>query len=104
MRRRDCIALLLGTAALGGCGTYWQIVGEPSETNVPDEVTVRPDQEAVGVCYNGNNTTRENLNAAARDLCKEPGSTVQFRTEDLHFNDCPLLKKRRAVFVCTDPK
>jgi hypothetical protein len=94
----------LGTAALGGCGTYWQIVGEPTETNVPAEVSVRPDQEAVGVCYNGNNTTREDLVAAARGLCKEPGSNVQFRTEDLHFNECPLLKKRRAIFVCTDPK
>lgn len=104
MLRRDCIALLLGTAALGGCGTFWQFVGEPSKTGVPKEVSVRPDQQAVGVCYNGNNTTRESLAAAARDLCKEPGSTVEFRTEDLHFNNCPLLKKRRAVFVCTDPK
>ena len=89
---------------MGGCGTFWQVVGDPSETNVPGEVTVRPDQEAVAVCYNGNNTTREALAATARDLCKEPGSTVRFRTEDLHFNECPLLKKRRAVFVCTDPR
>lgn len=94
----------MGTAALGGCGTFWQVVGEPSETNKPAEVTVLPDQEAVAVCYNGNNTTREELSTAARNLCKEPGSSVQFRIEDLHFNDCPLLKKRRAVFICTDPK
>lgn len=104
MRRRDCIALLLGTAALGGCGTFWQVVGEPSKTDTPAEVSVRPDQQAVAVCYNGNNTTREELSTAARNLCKEPGSSVRFQTEDLHFNDCPLLKKRRAVFVCTDPK
>jgi hypothetical protein len=46
----------------------------------------------------------ETLTAAALEQCSEPGSTVEYLTGDLHINECPLLKKRRAVFICREPR
>ena len=102
--RRLFFVLMLGVLLVpAACGTVSRFAGEPRETSLPANLPNEVGARSVAVCYNGNSTTREALDAAARELCKEPDSTVQFLREDLNLNDCPLIKKRRAVFVCTPP-
>jgi hypothetical protein len=80
------------------------IAGEPSMTTLPEDMSDEMRDRAVAVCYAASASTREDLEAAAKENCPEPGSSVAFRSEDLVFNDCPMVKKRRAVFLCTAPK
>ncbi|MCG8543416.1 MAG: hypothetical protein MJE12_04330 [Alphaproteobacteria bacterium] len=102
--RRLSLVMILGTLlATAACGTVGRFAGDPRRTSLPQNLSKDLKPHAVAVCYNGNSTTREALDAAARELCKEPDSTVQFLREDLNLNDCPLVKKRRAVFICTPP-
>lgn len=90
---------------LSGCDTASQFSGDPSETTRPRHLPANaPAGEKVAVCYSASASTRETVIKAAAELCKEPGSTVDIVTEDFYLNDCPLLKKRRAVFVCRYPK
>lgn len=101
------VAVVLGFAALllAGCDTVSQYGGEPSKTTLPPHLPkTAPPGEKVAVCYSASASTREAVMNAAAELCKEPGSTVDFVTEDYYLNDCPLLKKRRAVFVCHYPQ
>ncbi len=98
---------VLGLAAflLAGCDTVSKYSGEPSETTLPAHLpSTAPPGEKVAVCYSSTASTRESVAKAAIELCKEPGSTVEIVTEDFYLNECPLLKKRRAVFVCYWPK
>lgn len=98
---------VLGLAAflLTGCDTVSKYGGDPSETTLPLHLpSTAPPGEKVAVCYSSTASTRETVAKAAADLCQEPGSTVGFVTEDYYLNDCPLLKKRRATFVCYWPK
>jgi hypothetical protein len=101
-------ALVLGLAvvlSLSGCDTASRYSGEPSPTSLPQHLPAgAPRGEKVAVCYSASASTRETVMKAAAELCKEPGSTVDIVTEDFYLNDCPLLKKRRAVFVCHYPK
>ena len=98
------IALLLLTG-LAGCDSINRFAGPPSKTSLPAHLP--PYQKpgaAVALCYNKDTGTMETLAAAAQELCSEPGSTVEYLTGDLHINECPLLKKRRAVFICREPR
>ena len=88
---------------LAGCGWIGSLGGDPSATGVPQRISERSEGAHVGLCYNGHNTSRDDLFAAARERCPEPGSDVRFRYQDLNLNDCPLFKKRRAVFTCIPP-
>ena len=96
--------MLIGILALpAACGTVGSIAGDPKKTRLPDAMDKDLKSQSVALCYNGHTTTREALDAAARDLCREPDSTVRFLREDLNLNDCPLVKKRRATFLCIPP-
>lgn len=101
------VSVVVGFAALllSGCDTASQFSGDPSETTLPRHLPANaPLGQKVAVCYSASAATRETVMKAAVELCKEPGSTVDIVTEDFYLNDCPLLKKRRAVFVCRYPK
>lgn len=99
------LALLLSAATLTGCDRVGRMAGAPSPTTVPDNLPVdSPRGPKVAVCYSGGVLTMDDLVTAAVAQCKEPGSTVEYLTGDLHFNECPLFKKRRAVFVCHEPR
>jgi hypothetical protein len=105
MRLTAFLVILLSLAAVAGCARVSRMTGAPSKTSQPDYYPAGAGKgEKVAVCYGGATTSMEALAAAAAELCKEPGSTVEFVTEDLHLNECPLLKKRRAVFTCHDPR
>ena len=98
------LALLLLTGA-AGCDRINRFAGGPSATGVPINLPpYQPPGAAVAVCYNKDTATAETIAAAARELCPEPGSSVEYLTGDLHINDCPILKKRRAVYICREPQ
>lgn len=106
MRTGAILFILLATLALAACDTVGRLgAGEPTKTSLPEHLPPdSPANQKVAVCYTGRSTTKQALYAAAAELCKEPGSSVQYLMEDLNLNDCPLLKKRRAVFVCYEPR
>jgi len=100
-------SLVLGLAVLliAGCDTASRYSGDPTKTILPPHLPAdAPQGQKVAVCYSASASDRETVMKAAAELCKEPGSTVDIVTEDFYLNDCPLLKKRRAVFVCHYPK
>jgi hypothetical protein len=105
MRIAGSIVALLLLTGLAGCDRINRFAGPPSKTDAPPHLP--PYQKPgtpVAVCYNKDTATMETLTAAALELCSEPGSTVEYLTGDLHINECPLLKKRRAVFICREPR
>lgn len=100
-------SLVFGIAALliAGCDTVSQYSGDPTKTTLPPHLPAgAPGGQKVAVCYSASASDRETVMKVAAELCKEPGSTVDIVAEDFYLNDCPLLKKRRAVFVCHYPK
>lgn len=98
------LALLL-LAGVAGCDRINRLAGGPSRTSVPLNLPpYQPPGSTVAVCYNKDTATAEAIAAAAREFCPEPGSSVEYLTGDLHINDCPLLKKRRAVYICREPQ
>jgi hypothetical protein len=103
MRRLAFLFALLMPVLAGGCDSINRFAGGPSITTVPEHLP--PYQQPgspVAVCYNKDTAKMEDLTAAALKQCPEPGSTVEYLTGDLHINDCPALKKRRAVFICRE--
>jgi hypothetical protein len=97
------IALFLLIAA-AGCDRINQFAGGPTLTTVPDHLPpfTRPGTP-IAVCYNKDTAKMEDLKTAALERCQEPGSTLEYLTGDEYINDCPLLTKRRAVFICREP-
>jgi hypothetical protein len=107
MRFVTFLTLMLSLLALAGCGSIGRMTGAPSRTTLPDHLPAgtpkEKKEEKVAVCYGAATSSKEQLATAAAEFCKEPGSTVTFLTEDVQLNECPLLKKRRAVFSCHEP-
>jgi hypothetical protein len=105
MRIAGSIVALLLLTGLAGCDSINRFAGPPSKTDVPAHLpSYQKPGTPIAVCYNKDTATMETLAAAAQELCSEPGSTVEYLTGDLHINECPLLKKRRAVFICREPR
>ena len=105
MRLMALLMLILTLVAVTGCGSIGRMAGAPSKTSLPDYYPPNaPEGQKVAVCYGAATKSMKELAAAAAELCKEPGSTVAFVTEDVQLNECPLLKKRRAVFACQEPR
>jgi hypothetical protein len=86
---------------LAGCAS---VAGDPMKTAIPHDVPYADRPGMVAVCYSTYVSTPEQVAAAAAELCKEPDTPVVLWRDDLMLNDCPLLKKRRAVFTCTAAK
>jgi hypothetical protein len=92
-------------SGVAGCDSINRFAGPPTPTQLPVNMPLYdPPGTPVAVCYNKDTATPEALTAAALAQCPEPGSTVEYLTGDLHINDCPVLKKRRAVYVCREPR
>ena len=90
---------------IAGCDRYDRFVGLPSETTIPESIVAKyPTGDKVAVCYRDGKTTTEQVVSTAVELCTEPGSTVRYLASDYYLNECPLLKKRRAVFMCIEPR
>lgn len=87
--------------ALAGCSG---IAGDPVTTSIPHDVPYEMRASAVAVCYSAHVSTLDEVAAAAAALCREPDTPVTLWRDDLVFNDCPLFKKRRAVFTCMSLK
>ncbi len=105
MRMAALIAAALALLGAAGCDSIDRLAGSPSPTSVPMHLPpFEGPGRPVAVCYNKGAATPEALAAAALAQCAEPGSTVEYLTADLHLNECPLLKKRRAVYLCREPQ
>ncbi len=80
MRLTAFLILILSLIAVTGCERVGRMTGAPSKTSLPDYYPAGTDKgEKVAVCYGGATTSMEALAAAAAELCKEPGSTVDVR-------------------------
>lgn len=87
-----------------GCDRINQFAGGPTLTSLPAHLPpYQPPGRAIAVCYNKDTAKMADLKKVAFEACTEPGSTLQYLTGDEYLNDCPLLTKRRAVFVCREP-
>jgi hypothetical protein len=95
-RKRNPIALGV-FLALAGCAS---IAGDPERTTLPYDVPYDERGRLVAVCYSAHVSTVEQVSAAAAEFCGEQDTPVTLWREDLVFNDCPIVKKRRAVFAC----
>ncbi|MDH3700246.1 MAG: hypothetical protein OEU46_02945 [Alphaproteobacteria bacterium] len=102
MVRHIFVAGLLAVI-LAGCGLARNFAGEPVKTSLPQNFKGKLGATSVAVCYVDGDPRAPEVVTAVRELCKEPGSTVSFHSSDLIFNDCPFMKKRRAVYFCTAP-
>ena len=97
MKRYGIVAgvLLLG-AGLAACA------GAPVLTQPPTKLP--GDKRAlVAVCYRESNTTEEEVRKVAASGCPWADSTVTPVKDDVLFNNCPAVKKRRITFVCNAP-
>lgn len=95
---------LLAALGVAACDRAAKIGGEPFITKNPEHLP-RPDrQNYISVCYNADTTTREAVMALAKEECKEAGLQVRIYSHDMIFNDCPVVTKARATFLCIPPK
>ena len=100
---RQLFAAALIALILSACGVIRSIGGEPVKTSLPQHFKNKAGATPIAVCYVDGDPKAPGIVDAVRALCKEPGSTVTFHSNDLVFNDCPVMKKRRAVYYCTPP-
>ena len=81
----------------------------PAESiNVPSAAAGNPwAQDAknvvVQVCYARLWASRDDVDAAARDLCPT-GARLRYLGSDTVFNGCPLVQPSRAVYRCLPPE
>lgn len=102
MVRHIFVAGLLALS-LAACGLTRNFAGEPVKTSLPQNFKGKLGMTSIAVCYVDGDPRAPEIATAVRELCAEPGSTVSFHSSDLVFNDCPFVKKRRAVYFCTAP-
>lgn len=95
------LAAMLGAAA---CERAAKIGGDPFITKNPEHLPLADRQDYVSVCYNADTTTREAVMALAKEECKEAGSQVRIFSHDMILNECPVVTKARATFLCLPPK
>lgn len=97
------LAAGLIAVTLTACGVARSIGGGPVKTSLPSNFQGKAGVSPIAVCYVDGDPKAPAIVTAVRELCKEPGSTVSFHSNDLYLNDCPLMKKHRAVYFCTAP-
>lgn len=102
MMRPILLTAMLATT-LASCDLARGIGEEPSKTSLPENFPLDLVGRAVAVCHVGDDPKAAPIVGAVREICREPGSTVAFHSADLYLNDCPVMKKRRAVYLCTAP-
>lgn len=71
----------------------------PTETAIPFSVPFNRD-DIVSVCYDTGDHNRSEIEAVALESCGKQAISVTPWRVDTYLNDCPILKKTRASFVC----
>ncbi|MBL25446.1 MAG: hypothetical protein CMM48_16300 [Rhodospirillaceae bacterium] len=103
-RKFVSVAVVCTALGLVACEQAAKIGGDPFITKTPQNLPRADRQDYVSVCYNADTTTREAVMALARQECKQGGSQVRIFSHDMIFNDCPVVTKARATFLCIPPK
>jgi len=111
MTRYGATLVLLGAAALAGCGALDPYPTTPRPAPPPTATAGTPPAKPAGapasprvaICYNTLATTLAEVQAAAQQECSantvaEPADT------DWYLQNCPLLLPARATFVCAPRK
>lgn len=71
----------------------------PTKTAIP--LSVPFDRtDIVSVCYDKGDHNRSDIEAVALETCGKQAISVTPWRVDTYLNDCPILKKTRASFVC----
>ena len=71
----------------------------PTVTNTPLSVP-KGRGDIVSVCFSAGDHTREAVEAVALEHCPKGTASVTAWTVDRVLNDCPVMKKSRASFLC----
>lgn len=87
------LALAVGNVLIG-------CANDPSRTDTIDARPAPKGMETVGVCYNGDNTTRKAVSEIAVKACPEGTTKLKVWDHDHLANACPLTKANRVVFLC----
>jgi hypothetical protein len=92
LNRWSAVAVLAILA--GACADH-----PPTKTTLP--IAVPPNRtDIVAVCFSPGDHTREAIEAVALELCPKGSVAVTAWKVDKVLNDCPIMKKSRASFVC----
>ena len=70
----------------------------PGEENPWAQPKVPPE---VFICYGSLFTSPEDVLAAAREFCPQPGYRLELSRQTTFLNACPLLQPNLASFTCT---
>ena len=100
MTYRNLVAVVGMVLFMGACAQVAKIGGDPFETVNPTDLPRADGQEYVSICYNADTTTRQAVEALAKETCKEALGGIKFYRHDMIFNDCPVVTKARATFLC----
>lgn len=99
MAKRHYLIAIALLASLGGCGTGF-LAPFDAEPRAPPK-GASEEFTRVGICYNRETTTPQEIAALARANCG-PGTTPHLIGQDF-LASCPLLTPMRATFACLKP-
>lgn len=91
---RGMVITLVLAGGLAACAN------DPSITDTIDTRSAPDGMKTVGVCYNGNNTTRAAVSEIALKACPKGTTKLKLWDKDHMANACPLTKVNRVVFLC----
>ena len=96
------MVILIGALLLlVGCEQSSRLSGSPFITINPVGLPRADVQEYISICYNADTTTRQLVEALAAKSCKKDiGGGIKFHSQDMVFNDCPVVTKARVTFLC----
>jgi len=101
MIKRNTVILFGLSLLLAACEQASRVGGSPFLTTNPANLPRADAQEYISICYNADTTTRQSIEALAMESCKKDvGGTIKFFRHDMIFNDCPVVTKARATFLC----
>jgi hypothetical protein len=86
--------LLLGAAALAGCGLL-----DPFPTSPRAAQPGAAPGPRVAICYNTFKTSLDEVQKEAQQECA-PGTVAKPADTDWYLQNCPLLLPARATFAC----
>ena len=101
MITRSRVILIGALLLLVACERASNLGGSPFITINPVGLPRTDAREYISICYNADTTTREYVKALAAKSCKKDiGGGIKFHSQDMVFNDCPVVTKARVTFLC----